>query len=59
MDGWWKMVNSEADKLSKKRRLQQAGQARKIFEDRILPNQALVGWRGWWSRMRPEPLKDK
>ena len=52
------MVNLEAKFMSKKRKLQQAGQARRTFDDRVLPNQALVGWRGWWSRMDAESRKD-
>ena len=39
---WWRMVNLEEEKLSKKRRLQPAGQAKRTFNDRVLPNKALV-----------------
>jgi hypothetical protein len=56
---WWMMVNLEAKFMSKKRKLQQAGQAKRTFDDRVLPNQALVGWRGWWSRMEAESRKDE
>ena len=56
---WWKMINLEEEKLSKRRKkLQQAGKAKKTFEEQVLPNQALVGWRGWWSRMEAESRKD-
>ena len=56
---WWVTVNLEAKFMSKKRKLQQAGQARRTFDDRVLPNQALVGWRGWWSRMENQSTKDE
>ena len=58
------MVNLEAKFMSKKRKLQQAGQARRTFDDRVLPNQALVdgedggaGWRLRAGRMRRRERK--
>ena len=39
---WWKMINLEEEKLSKRRKkLQQAGKAKKTFKDQVLPNQVL------------------
>ena len=53
------MINLEKEKPSKRRKkLQQAGKAKKTLEEQVLPNQALVGWRGWWSRMEAESSKD-
>ena len=53
---WWRMVNLEVERLSKKRRVQQAGKARKVFDERILLNQPLVVWRGCWNSARSTDL---
>ena len=56
---WWKGINfDEENQIKKEKKLQQAGRAKKTFQELVLPNQALVGWRGWWNRMEAESRKD-
>ena len=56
---WWRMINIDIEKQNKKKRLQQAEQEKNTFRNKVLPNQVLVGWRGWWSRMEAESRKEE
>ena len=56
---WWYMVNLEEEKQARRNlKVQKAGNTKKKYKDRVIPNLALVGWRSWWSRMEAEGRKE-
>jgi hypothetical protein len=41
---WWKRINlDEENQIKKEKKIQQAGRAKKTFQELVLPNKALVG----------------
>ena len=58
-NNWWRRINLEQEKTLRAERLQEAGRRKKKYTERLLPNQILLGWRGWRSRMEASSRKEE
>ena len=55
---WWKLIYHQFSRAQRAEKITRARNMKKDYSERFLPNQLLLGWRGWWGRMEAESRKD-
>ena len=55
---WWKLIYHQFSQAQRAEKITRSGNKKKDFSERFLPNQLLLGWKGWWSRMGAESRRD-
>ena len=55
---WKKILQDEEELFLKKRKKLKIGKKKDLYLQRIAPDQLLTGWRGWWSRIEAESMRE-
>ena len=55
---WKKILQDEEELFLKRRKLDKVGKKKDHFLQRTGPDQLLTGWRGWWSRIEAESMRE-
>ena len=56
---WWLFVEHQLGPTQRSEKQTKAKIKKENYSNLVLPNQLLLGWRGWWSRMEAEGRKDR